>query len=167
MERPLAMATKLLQTCANQGRVRLVCLVGGSNCLLRFRHLAHIWIKLPVTTDDAILAYEDTYVDRWMSAANGMRQALTELASKKDDRKLSASEIALLPDGRDALDPFAEWLRDDQDVQRRVAQTWNSLVQDGQDLDVPSAFSVQVVNGHTRSSDDHWLYRARLDYGHA
>ena len=166
MERPLAMATSLLEACANQGSVPLVCLVRDSECLLRFRHLAHMWVKLPVTTRGAMLDYGwEPHFDRWMSAANGMRQALMEIASEKDDRKLSASDIASLPDGRDVLDPFAAWLRDDQQVQRRVAAAWNSLVKDGQDLEVPRAFSVQVVNGHTKSSDDHWLYMGGLDYG--
>ena len=45
MERPLAMATKLLDACAKTGRVRLLHLLKHSECLLRFRHLVHVWIK--------------------------------------------------------------------------------------------------------------------------
>ena len=159
IERPLAMATRVLETCASQGSVRFVCLLGNSECLFRFRHLAHIWIKLPATTKGAVLAHgRKPYSHRWMSAANGMRPALMELASNKKDRNLTASEVASLPDGRIELEPFAEWLREDEQVQKKVAEAWNDLVQQGLDRSVASAFSTQLVNPPNISSDDFWAF---------
>ena len=166
MERPLAMATRLLEACVNNARARFVCLKDQTECLLRFRHLAHIWIKQPVTTENAMLSYGNRpHENRWLSAALAMRPALVALASTKKDRALDASDVALLPDGRDDLAPFADWLREDERVQRRVADAWNGVVQEGQDHSVPRAFSVQLVNDPDISEDDSWLYYTLHDYG--
>jgi hypothetical protein len=166
MERPLAMATRLLETCANDGSVRFTCLVRASECLLRFRHLAHLWVKLPVTTEDAQTAYgRRPHLNVWLSAANGMRPALMDLASRKKDHHLKASELATLAEGREDLEPFATWLRDDQQVQARVADAWNSVVQAGRHLSLPDVFSVQLVNPPEVDSSDHWISHAQHDYG--
>ena len=111
MERPLAMATRLLTACADNSSVRLLCLGEQAGCLLRFRHLVQIWIRLPVTTQRAMMAQGlRPHGNRWLTAANGMRPALMDLASKKHDQTLTMSEVASLPDGRKELDPFAKWL---------------------------------------------------------
>jgi hypothetical protein len=160
------MATRLLEKCVQTDRVRLVCLNKRPECLLRFRHLVHIWIKLPVTTGAAVMDYGHfPHQDRWLSAAKGMRPALMDFASRRADRTLKASEVAVLPEGRKELEPFADWLRDDQQVQARVADAWNSVVQAGQDLSLPDVFSVQLVNPPNIDWDDHWVSYARHDYG--
>ena len=88
-----------------------------------------------------------------------------DLASKKHDPSLTISEVASLPDGHKELEPFADWLREDQQVQKRVADSWNSVVQEGGHLDLPIAFSVQLANPLGISSDDEWVYSTQYDYG--
>ena len=166
MERPLAMATRLLTTCTNLSSVRLLCLGKTSEFLFQFRHLVHIWISLPMTTQRAMMvAGRRPHGNRWLSAANGMRPALMNLASRKDNPSLTTSEVASLPDGRKELEPFADWLREDQQVQKRVADSWNSVVGEGGHLDLPIAFSVQMANPLGISSDDRWVYSTQYDYG--
>ena len=177
VERPLAMATRLLETCVNVGSLRLLCLAKHSQCLFKFRHLVHIWVKVSVTTQAAMFAHgrelssEFTQhsmiirgFDRWLCAANRMRSSLMELASVKEDRKLEAGDVALLPQGRMELEPFADWLRNDTQVQKRVADAWNSVVREGQDCDLPPAFSLQLVNPPDASWDDEWIMESRHDY---
>ena len=160
------MATRLLTACADNSSVRLLCLGEQAGCLLRFRHLVQIWIRLPVTTQRAMMAQGlRPHGNRWLTAANGMRPALMDLASKKHDQTLTMSEVASLPDGHKELEPFADWLREDQQVQKRVADSWNSVVQEGGHLDLPIAFSVQLANPLGISSDDEWVYSTQYDYG--
>ena len=52
MERPLVMATRFLKNCSKQSKVRLLCLIKHSICLLQFRHLVHVWSNLPVMNFD-------------------------------------------------------------------------------------------------------------------
>ena len=166
MERPLAMATRLLETCATTGRLGFIALKDHSECLLRFRHLVHLWIKIPLTTIGAMLVQgRESYDDRWLYAAKGMRPALMELALSRKDPILTTKEIASLPDGRTELEPFADWLRTDQEVQERVVDMWNSIVRQGQHVNLPGAFSVPLVNGTEISKDDLWLCSCQFDYG--
>jgi len=152
------MMTRVLEKCADNGRARFVCLRQNSECLLRFRHLVHVWIKLPVTTRGALINDgRKPYIDRWVSAANDMRPALFELASRKKDLRLEAHEIASLPEARKDLGPFADWLREDQQVQKRVADAWNSLAHENQDLSVPPVFSVQLANDTVQKWAMTWL----------
>jgi hypothetical protein len=166
MERPLAAATRFLESCANNDSARFLCLGKESQCLLRFRHLAHIWIRLSVTTAKTMMVYgRKPHLNRWLSAANGMRPALIDFASIRKDPNLTPSEIASLPDGREDLEPFATWLREDQQVQTQVAEMWNSIVREGKHLTLPSGFSVPRVNGSKLSDDDSWIYLTRHEYG--
>jgi len=165
-ERPLAAATRLLESCAKTGSVRLLCLGEESQCLLRFRHLAHIWVRLSVTTATAMMAYDHRpHLDPWLSAANAMRPALIDFASSREDPHLTPKEIASLPDGREDLEPFATWLREDQQVQKRVADVWDDIVREGKHCALPTGFSVPRVNGFELSDDDSWIYLTRYDYG--
>mgnify|MGYP003715478377 CR=1 FL=1 len=100
-----------------------------------------------------------------MSAANGLRPALAELAPSRKDRTLTASDIALLADGRKELQPFADCLRADHEVQERVADRWNSIVQDGRDHEPPYVFAVQMITDTKRQWDDHWLLHTQKWYG--
>lgn len=86
-----------------------------------------------------------------------MRPALFELASKKKGLRLEAHEIASLPEARKDLGPFADWLREDQQVQKRVADAWNSLAHENQDLSVPPVFSVQLANDTVQKWAMTWL----------
>ena len=167
MERPLAMATRLLTTCTNNSSVRFLCLGKTSESLFQFRHLVHIWIRLAVTTAWAMMAYgSETHLNRWLSAANGMRPALMDFASSRKDPNLTPKEVASLPDGREDLEPFAMWLREDEQVQQQVAYMWNSLVREGQHLNLPSGFfTMPRVNGVDISEDDRWIYLTRHEYG--
>jgi hypothetical protein len=166
MERPLAAVTRVLKSCANNANVRLLCLGKESQCLLRFRHLAHIWIQLSVTTSWAMMVYgREPHLNRWLLTANGMRPALMDFASSRKDPNLTASEIAWLPDGREDLEPFATWLREDPQVQKQVTDMWNSIVREGKHLTLPSGFSVPRVNGADISEDDSWIYLTRHEYG--
>lgn len=112
---------------------------------------------------------QEAHNDEFLPAANAMRPALMELASSKKDRKyrkLRAGEIASLPDGRKELEAFADWLRKDRQVRKRVADTWNSVVQQGQDRSLPSAFSVQSVNDPDNETciEDSCIYGTYCNY---
>lgn len=157
------MATRLLEDCAKNDRARFICLVEESECLLRFRHLAHIWVKLPVTTLDH-LTNPKASADRWLEAANAMKPALAELASTRRDRVLSARDVALLPRQCKGLDPFRKWLRKDQQVQRRVANAWNSLVWENWDRASSGTSVVPLMGSSTMSSDDLWMYCVQESY---
>ena len=87
-----------------------------------------------------------------------------ELASGKKDRELEAEDIFLLPDGRKELEPFADRLRNDRQVQRRVADAWNSIVQQGQDRVLPTEFTFPLVNPPNKSWADEWLKVSGHDY---
>jgi len=54
---------------------------------------------------------------------------------------------------------------EDQQVQKRVVDSWNSVVQEGEHLHLPIAFSVQLANPLGISSDDRWVYSTQYDYG--
>jgi hypothetical protein len=103
-ERPLAMATRLLQTCIKHGKVGFLCLGEDSGELLRHRHLVHIWIALRVTTLVQVTRWEESQkasdlddeqyltgrsIFPWVRAANSIRAALIEVASSKEDECLT------------------------------------------------------------------------------
>lgn len=71
-----------------------------------------------------------------------------EVASTKEDEYLTADDIASLPEGRERLEPYADWFRNDREVQARVASTWNNLVREGRHRSLPPAISEQLANRH-------------------
>lgn len=60
LERPLEMATRLLETCVKTSRVGFLSLGEESEDLLRYRHLVHIWITLHVTTLMQVYLWEQS-----------------------------------------------------------------------------------------------------------
>lgn len=87
IERPRAMVTKLLQTCADSGKVRLLCLGEAGHEMLRFRHLVHFWITLPTAPAATTMGSGGKVIrSAWMAASIGIRPALMKQASKKEKK---------------------------------------------------------------------------------
>lgn len=169
-ERPLAMATRQLLMCIKNGKVGFLALGLESEDLLRHRHLVHIWIALRVTTLAQVARLEKSLkawdlddehyltgltILPWVRAANSMRAALMEAASGKEDECLKADDVVALPDGREQLQPFVDWVRNDREVQGRVVNTWNNLVKEGRHRSLPPAISEQI--GNRLWPDDRWI----------
>ena len=92
---------------------------------------------------------------------------MAELSSIKTDRLLTASDITSLHGGREDLDPFADWLRKDQEVQSRVANAWNRLVLEDKDGSLLRTLSVPSISNRIpgiSDEDNTWIGRPRYDY---